>query len=54
MTKNVSQKAGGCSIGFMDTKKLNKLTMYLAVEGICDASNTVWQTLQALPTLTPT
>ena len=31
----------------MNTKQLNKLTMYLAVEGICDASATVWQTLQA-------
>ena len=31
----------------MNTKQLNKLTMYLAVEGICDANNTAWQTLQA-------
>jgi len=31
----------------MNTKQLNKLTMYLAVEGICDASPAVWQTLQA-------
>lgn len=31
----------------MNTKQLNKLTMYLAVEGICDANNTVWQPLQA-------
>jgi hypothetical protein len=29
----------------MNTKQLNKLTMYLAVEGICDASTTVWQPL---------
>jgi hypothetical protein len=31
----------------MTTKQLNKLTMYLAVEGICDASPTIWQSLQA-------
>jgi hypothetical protein len=31
----------------MKTKQLNKLTMYLAVEGICDANNTVWQSLVA-------
>lgn len=31
----------------MNTKQLNKLTMYLAVEGICDASPAAWQTLQA-------
>jgi hypothetical protein len=31
----------------MDTKKFNKLSMYLAVEGICDASPATWQTLQA-------
>lgn len=31
----------------MNTKKLNRLAMYLAVEGICDASPTAWQTLQA-------
>jgi hypothetical protein len=31
----------------VNTKQLNKLTMYLAVEDICDANNTVWQPLQA-------
>lgn len=31
----------------MNTKQLNKLTMYLAVEGICDGAPTAWQTLQA-------
>src|SRR5882724_4572373 len=31
----------------MKTKQLNKLSMYLAVEGICDASPAVWQTVQA-------
>jgi hypothetical protein len=31
----------------MNTKQLNKLTMYLAVEGICDANPSVWQILQA-------
>jgi hypothetical protein len=31
----------------MKTKQLNKLTMYLAVEGICDASPTVWQAVPA-------
>jgi hypothetical protein len=31
----------------MKTKQLNKLTMYLSVEGICAASPTVWQPLQA-------
>ena len=31
----------------MTTKQLNKLTMYLAVEGICDASPTAWQPIQA-------
>ena len=31
----------------MTTKQFNKLTMYLAVEGICDAANAVWQNLQA-------
>jgi hypothetical protein len=31
----------------MKTKQINKLTMYLTVGGICDASNTVWQPLQA-------
>jgi len=31
----------------MTTKQFNKLTMYLAVAGICDASKAVWQTLQA-------
>jgi hypothetical protein len=31
----------------MNTKQLNKLTMYLAVEGICDASTTAWQPIQA-------
>jgi hypothetical protein len=31
----------------MTTKQLNKLTMYLAVEGICDGNPTAWQTLQA-------
>ncbi|MGA2030321.1 MAG: hypothetical protein ABSG87_09650, partial [Verrucomicrobiota bacterium] len=30
----------------MNTKQLNKLTMYLAVEGICDGNTTVWQPLQ--------
>ncbi len=31
----------------MTTKQFNKLTMYLAVEGICDPAKTVWLTLQA-------
>jgi hypothetical protein len=31
----------------MNIKQLNKLNMYLAVEGICDASPTIWQSLQA-------
>ncbi len=31
----------------MNTKQLNKLTMYLAVEGICDGTPTAWQSLQA-------
>lgn len=31
----------------MNTKQLNKLTMYLAVEGICDGTPLAWQTLQA-------
>ncbi len=31
----------------MNTKQFNKLNMYQAVEGICDASPTVWQPLQA-------
>jgi hypothetical protein len=31
----------------MKNKQLNKLTMYLAVEGICDASPTSWQAVQA-------
>jgi hypothetical protein len=31
----------------MTTKQLNKLTMYLAVEGICDAATAIWQTVQA-------
>ena len=31
----------------MTTKQLNKLTMYLAVEGICDATTAIWQTVQA-------
>jgi hypothetical protein len=31
----------------MNTKQLNKLTMYLAVEGICDGNNNIWQTLQS-------
>jgi hypothetical protein len=31
----------------MNTKQLNKLTMYLAVEGICDANPTAWQTVPA-------
>ena len=31
----------------MDTKQLNKLTMYLAVEGICDDTTPSWQTVQA-------
>jgi hypothetical protein len=43
----LANKASGCSIVRITTKQLNKLTAYLAVEGICDASNAVWQTLQA-------
>lgn len=39
--------ADGDLIAVMDTKKLNKLSMCLAVEGICDASPTVWQNLPA-------
>src|SRR5882724_8114304 len=31
----------------MNTKQLNKLTMYLAVKGICDASPAAWQPLAA-------
>jgi hypothetical protein len=31
----------------MNTKQLNKLTMYLAVEGICDGTPTAWQPVQA-------
>ena len=31
----------------MNNKQQNKLNMYRAVEGICDASPVVWQTLQA-------
>jgi len=31
----------------MTTKQLNKLTMYLAVEGICDGTPSAWQSLQA-------
>jgi hypothetical protein len=31
----------------MKTKQINKLTMYLAVGGICDGSPAVWQPLQA-------
>jgi hypothetical protein len=31
----------------MRTKQLNKLTMYLAVKGICDGNPTVWQAVQA-------
>ena len=31
----------------MTTKQLNKLTMYLAVEGICDGTTPIWQPLQA-------
>ena len=31
----------------MNTKQLNKLTMTLAVEGICDANSPIWQPLQA-------
>ena len=31
----------------MNTKQLNKLTMYLAVEGICDGTPTAWQPIQA-------
>ncbi len=31
----------------MNTKQLNKLTMYLAVEGICDAHPSIWQGLTA-------
>jgi len=31
----------------MNTKQLNKLTMYLAVEGICDGTPSAWQSLQA-------
>jgi hypothetical protein len=38
----------------MNTKQLNKLTMYLAVEGICDATPTAWQSPQIFrPSLTP-
>jgi hypothetical protein len=38
----------------MNAKQLNKLTMYLAVKGICDGTPSTWQTLQALPTPTLT
>jgi hypothetical protein len=31
----------------METIQTNKLTMYLAVEGICDASTASWQAVQA-------
>jgi hypothetical protein len=31
----------------MKTKQINKLTMYFAVRGICDASPAVWQSLEA-------
>ncbi len=30
----------------MTTKQINKLDMYLAVEGICDLTTSAWQTLQ--------
>jgi hypothetical protein len=43
----IHNRAIGPSKKTMNTKQLNKLTMYLAVKGVCDAETAIWQSVQA-------